>query len=209
MNHIRTIIKAHDDRVAAAVPAWLAQYAAQLAVLVLMRMLVVIYGEMFSLYKEEFKGAKEFYAEVGRHTGRAFAERDFVKFLKAMGDTVKTAQRNKLVRHTRYAQRVANGILRYFKVTAIRDAATVAMAMLIGAAIGKLVPYLHTRGRAGVLEDVVKAAKKLGQVGETVSSAAEVGGTIKKTLAQLNHTDEEWERAMAELEAASPPLAAK
>lgn len=204
MNIIRAIVAEHsDERIGfVALPAWASSLAVQIAMTVLMRMVIILVTEMVKFQKDTIVDTAEHFIELGKITGAAISARDMDKFLKEGQALSRISQRKTRGRLGRYANGIATKILKYLKFGLIRDAATMAAAMLLLNSASKIITIVKRRGVIKTMDDVANVAEKVTKIGKAVTGTANAAESTRTTVRAINKfsDDAEWQKAVDEME---------
>jgi len=187
-------------QVEAAIPAWLGQAGAYLAVTVLMRVLTLYLRTMVTFWKDEMAGNVEAISQLLGALGTSASERDLEVFFKTAASVNNTLLQKRKDRAGRVVDSLARGVLKYLKVGLIKDVGMAATAVVMSVAIGRLIPYLYSRSKTDILKDVIKVTERLSLAGRAITNTRQVSNEMNQTMRALKVHPSDWEKAMSELE---------
>lgn len=204
MSTIRAIVAEHSDERTGfiALPAWASALAGQVAMVALMRIVIILVTEMVKYQKDTVVDSAEHLLALGKVTGTAISERDLNKFIKESQALARISQTKTRGRIGRYGHGIATKVLKYLKSGLIKDAFTMAAAMLLLNSASKLMTVINKRGVMKTMDDVANVAEKVTKIGTAVTGTANAADSTRTTLRAINKfsDDAEWDKAMAEVE---------
>lgn len=181
---IRTTVLAHTDHrrealiqfLPAGIVVWLAEVGGTLLVTILMRVLLTLSGASLAAVAAGYKGIAE---EIG-----GADVKDLESFLRMVNAIPKAYLRQGIKANKAIASKMSQSLMAYFgHGGVIKDAAMIASASLLCAAITRIIPVIRNVELGTIKEQLNRAAqasKKVYSAVEVAGTAAELAGWARK-----------------------------